>query len=67
LKPNIFRLVNSNEPKVEIQINDVDFSTWLLILDEFRLKYHLYTELATIQKGSELGTVQVSITLVQKR
>jgi type II secretory pathway component PulM len=67
MRPNIFRLVNSNEPKIEIQINEVDFSTWLHLLDDLRIKYHLYTESATIQKGGELGTVQVSVTLVQKR
>jgi type II secretory pathway component PulM len=67
MRPNVFRLINSNEPKIEIQINEVDFATWLHLLDELRIKYHLYTELATIQKGSDLGTVQVSVTLVQKR
>jgi type II secretory pathway component PulM len=67
MRPNIFRLVNSNEPKIEIQINEVDFATWLHLLDDLRLKYHLYTEAATIQKGSDSGTVQVSVTLVQKR
>lgn len=67
MRPNIFRLMNSNEPKIEIQINEVDFSTWLHLLDDLRIKYHLYTESSTIQKGTELGTVQVSVTLVQKR
>ena len=67
MRPNIFRLVNSNEPKIEIQINEVDFATWLHLLDDLRLKYHLYTEAATIQKASDSGTVQVSVTLVQKR
>jgi len=67
LRPNIFRLINSNEPKIEIQMNEVDFSTWLHLLDDLRIKYHLYTETSTIQKGTEPGTVQVSVTLVQKR
>jgi type II secretory pathway component PulM len=67
LRPNIFRLINSNEPKIEIQINEVDFSTWLHLLDDLRIKYHLYPESTTIQKGTDLGTVQVSVTLVQKR
>lgn len=67
MQPNIFRLINSNEPKIEIQMNEVDFSTWLHLLDDLRMKYHLYTETSTIQKGTDLGTVQVSVTLVQKR
>ena len=67
ITPNIFRLSNSNEPRIEVQINDVDFSTWLQFSEDLRVKYHLYTENATIQKGNEAGTVQISTTMVQKR
>ncbi len=67
LRPNIFRLINGNQPKIEIQINEVDFTTWLHVLDDLRIKYHLYTDVTTIQKGIDVGTVQVSVTLVQKR
>lgn len=67
IQPNVFKLSNSNEPKIEIQINALDFSTWLQLVDNLRRQYRLYTDYALIEKASEPGTVNISATMVQKR
>jgi len=48
-----------------VQINAIEFSRWLQLIEEFRIKNSLYVTQATIQRKKELGIVQVRATLLQ--
>ncbi len=62
---NQFRLEQTAPAKISVQINAIEFSRWLQLIEEFRVKNSLYVTQATIQRKKELGIVQVRATLLQ--
>jgi type II secretory pathway component PulM len=58
------RLENTSPPQINLQINEIEFSRWLMLVEDFRKKNGLYVDHAIIKKNS-LGIVQVTATLVQ--
>jgi hypothetical protein len=65
IKPNVLRLSNDNPPRLELQANDVLFSAWIEVLDEFRQVWRLYPESVSAIASANPGLVQVSSSLRQ--
>ncbi len=65
IKPNVLRLSNDNPPQLEFQANDVLFSAWIEVLDEFRQVWRLYPETVSAIASANPGIVQVSSSLKQ--
>jgi hypothetical protein len=65
IKPNVLRLSNDNPPRLEFQANDVLFSAWIEVLDEFRQVWRLYPESVSAIASATPGLVQVSSSLKQ--
>jgi hypothetical protein len=65
IKPNVLRLSNDNPPRLEFQANDVLFSAWIEVLNEFRQVWRLYPESVSAIASATPGLVQVSSSLKQ--
>ena len=65
IKPNLLRLSNDNPPRLEFQANEVLFSAWIEVLDEFRQVWRLYPESVSAIASTTPGLVQVSSSLKQ--
>ena len=62
----LLRLDKTSPAQISLQINEIEFSRWLELIEEFRNKYGLYASAVVINKNSEnAGVVQVTATLVQ--
>jgi len=60
------RLDKTSPAQISLQINEIEFSRWLELLENFRNKYGLYASAAVINKNSDhAGVVQVTATMVQ--
>ncbi len=62
----VLRLDKISPAQISLQINEIEFSRWLELIEEFRNKYGLYASAVVINKNSEnAGVVQVTAMLVQ--
>ncbi len=62
----VLRLDKTSPAQISLQINEIEFSRWLALIEDFRNKYGLYASEAVINKNSDhAGVVQVTATLVQ--
>ena len=65
IKPSVFRLTSDNPPRIEFQANEVLFSSFLEVLEEFRGTWRLYpTQMSVIANGGA-GMVSISGVLSQ--
>jgi len=64
----LLRLDQLSPAQISLQINEIEFSRWLALIEDFRNKYGLYARAVVINKNTENpGVVQVAATLVQAR
>lgn len=67
LEFNLVRLENTNSVKLDLKIDEIDFSRWLELLVDFRKSNGLFPSDVVIKKNDGIGVIQVSATLVQAR
>jgi type II secretory pathway component PulM len=67
LKFTLVRLENTNAIKLDLKIDEIEFSRWLELLVDFRKINGLYASDIVIKKNDGIGVIQVSATLVQGR
>jgi type II secretory pathway component PulM len=64
----LLRLDQTSPAQISLQINEIEFSRWLELMVDFRIKYGLYANAVVVNKNSDnAGVVQVAATLVQSR
>ncbi|GEM_PF-632062 len=63
---NLMRLDKTSPAQISLQINELEFSRWLELVEDFRKNNALYATEVSIKKiGANAGVVQVTATLVQ--
>jgi len=67
LKFTLVRLENTNSVKLNLKIDEIEFSRWLELLVDFRKSNGLFPSDVVIKKNDGVGVIQVSATLVQAR
>lgn len=67
LKFTLVQLENTNVVKLDLKIDEIEFSRWLDLLVDFRKNNGLYASDVVIKKNEGIGVIQVSATLVQAR
>lgn len=67
LKFTLARLENTNSVKLDLKIDEIEFSRWLELLVDFRKSHGLFPSDVIIKKNDGVGVIQVSATLVQAR
>jgi type II secretory pathway component PulM len=67
LEFNLVRLENTNSVKLDLKIDEIDFSRWLELIVDFRKSNGLFPSDVVIKKNDGIGVIQVSATLVQAR
>jgi type II secretory pathway component PulM len=67
LKFTLVRLDDTNTVKLDLKIDEIEFSRWLELLVDFRKNYGLYASDVVIKKNDGIGVIQVNATLVQAR
>lgn len=67
LKFTLVQLENTNVVKLDLKIDEIEFSRWLELLVDFRKNNGLYASDVVIKKNEGIGVIQVSATLVQAR
>ena len=66
LQLNVMRLVHASPAQISMQINEIEFSRWLELVEDFRKHNGLYPIDAIIKRNSNnAGVVQVTATWVQ--
>lgn len=65
LKPSVFRLTSDNPPRLEFQMSDVMFSSFLEAVEDLRLTWRLYPSQLSVIANGGAGMVNVSGVLVQ--
>jgi len=66
LQLNVMRLLQASPAQISMQINEIEFSRWLELLEDFRKNHGLYPTDAIIKRNSNnAGIVQVTATWVQ--
>lgn len=66
LQFNVMRLDRASPAQISMQLNEIEFSRWLELIEDFRKNNGLYASDVSIKKNSNNpGTVQVTATLVQ--
>ena len=59
------RLENTGAVKLDLKIDEIEFSRWLELVVDFRQNNGLYASDVVIKKNDGVGVIQVSATLVQ--
>lgn len=67
LKFTLVQSENTSVVKIDLKIDEIDFSRWLELLVDFRKNNGLYASDVVIKKNDGVGMIQVSATLVQAR
>lgn len=67
VKFTLTRLDNTNEVKLDLKIDEIEFSRWLEFVVDFRQNNALYANDVVIKKNDGVGVIQVNATLVQAR
>lgn len=67
LKFTLVRLENTNPVKLDLKIDEIEFSRWLELLVDFRQKNGLYPRDVVLKKNEGIGVIQASATLEQVR
>lgn len=67
LKFTLVRLENTNPVKLDLKIEEIEFSRWLELLVDFRKNNGLFASDVVINKNEGVGVIQVSATLEQAR
>jgi type II secretory pathway component PulM len=67
LKFTLVRLENTHSVKLDLKIDEIEFSRWLELLVDFRKNNGLFPSDVVIKKNDGVGVIQVSATLVQAR
>jgi type II secretory pathway component PulM len=65
VKPSVLRITTDNPPQLELQANEVLFSTVLDALEELRTTWRLYPEQLNVVAASSAGLVNIGGSLVQ--
>lgn len=65
VKPSVLRITTDNPPHLELQANEVLFSSVLDALEELRTTWRLYPEQLNVVAGSSSGVVNIGGSLVQ--
>ena len=65
VKPSVLRITTDNPPHLELQANEVLFSTVLDALEELRTTWRLYPEQLNVVAASSAGMVNIGGSLVQ--
>lgn len=65
LKPSVLRITTDNPPNLELQANEVLFSSVLDALEELRTGWRLYPEKLDVVAASSAGMVNIGGSLVQ--
>lgn len=60
-----FSFENTNPPKINIQIKEIEFNQWLKLQGELRKNNGLFVEQILITRGASTGVVEVNASLVQ--
>lgn len=67
LKFTLVRLENTNSVKLDLKIDEIEFSRWLELLVDFRKSNGLFASDVVINRNGGIGVIQVNATLVQAR
>jgi type II secretory pathway component PulM len=67
VKFTLARLEDTSSVKLELKIDEIEFSRWLELMVDFRQNNALYASDVIIKKNDGVGVIQVSATLVQVR
>jgi len=67
LKFTLVRLENTHPVKLDLKIEEIEFSRWLELLVDFRKNNGLFASDVVIKKNDGIGVIQVSATLEQAR
>ena len=65
VKFTLARLENTGAVKLDLKIDEIEFSRWLELVVDFRQNNGLYASDVVIKKNDGVGVIQVSATLVQ--
>ena len=65
VKFTLVRLEDTSSVKLDLKINEIEFSRWLELMVGFRQNHGLYASDVVIKKNDGIGVIQVSTTLVQ--
>jgi type II secretory pathway component PulM len=65
LKFTLVRLENTNSVKLDLKIDEIEFSRWLELLVDFRKSSGLFASDVVINRNDGIGVIQVNATLVQ--
>jgi type II secretory pathway component PulM len=65
LKFTLVRIENTNSVKLDLKIDEIEFSRWLELLVDFRKSSGLFTSDVVINRNGGIGVIQVNATLVQ--
>ena len=67
LKFTLVRIENTNSVKLDLKIDEIEFSRWLELLVDFRKSNGLFASDVVINRNGGIGVIQVNATLVQAR
>jgi type II secretory pathway component PulM len=67
LKFTLVRLDNTNSVRLDLNIEEIEFSRWLELLVDFRKNNGLFPSNVVIKKNDGVGVIQANTTLVQAR
>jgi len=65
LQFSLLRLETTNPALIRLQLNEIEFTQWLALVEAFRKKNGLYVRDAVIKQTKGLGLVQVTATFAQ--
>jgi type II secretory pathway component PulM len=67
VKFTLARLESTSSVKLELKIDEIEFSRWLELMVDYRQNNALYASDVVIKKNDGIGVIQISATLVQAR
>jgi type II secretory pathway component PulM len=67
VKFTLTRVQNTGSVQLDLKIDEIEFSRWLELIEDFRKNNGLYASDVAIKKNERIGAIQVSATLEQVR